>query len=140
MSQAATQVTKLTPEEINKIKEFFSVWKADPKSVTNEMRKYCIDRKDVLWTMKKDQNSSYEDKLAVFEIIEMVYQMLAIPIKEEWRPKKGGGKGQTFIATPELRQANCNAFISYIGKTLWNSLTPFEQAQIMAKIWGGVRN
>ena len=139
MSQS-TESQKVSNEDMNKIKSFHSIWKTDPKLVTNEIRKFCIDRKDSLWIMKKDQNSTYEDKLAVFEIIEMVYNMLAIPIKEEWRPKKGGGKGQTFIATPELRKQNCDAFVNYVGKTLWNSLTPFEQAQIFARIWGGVRN
>lgn len=137
-----SQTQKITPEEIAQINTFHEVWKKDPKLVTAEMRKYCIDRKDKLWEIKKDPATSFEERVKVFAVIEQVCHMLGIQVKEEWRPKEGKGRGGgTFIATPEQREANCNALMKYLKDKmkLWDHLSPFEQGQILSNAWGPVK-
>jgi len=79
-----------------------------------------------------NQATPFKDKLKIQDELAKLHKYLGY--KEI---KKLGEKTPT---TDEQRKKNCDAFISYCGKTRWETLTPFEQAQVLAVIWGSVKS
>lgn len=127
----------ISTEEKLKLSDFHKIFKADPKSVTPEMRSFVMGINDKAWLIDKDEKLPLAERVAAFDLIRMCHEILARNFQESWKPKeKGkGGPGQTYIASAEQRKQNCEAFKTYLGAT-FHALTPFEQAVALANVWG----
>lgn len=136
-----TEQMVVTLEDREKIKEFYKLFKASPQSVTNDMRKLVSEKNEVFWNIKKDQNISLKEREEAFDFMRMCHEILGRQFKEEWKPNgKPAGQTKSWPSTKEQRIQNCNDFINFCSKTRWEALSPFEQAMVLAQIWGNVKD
>jgi len=90
---------------------------------------------DIFWHKTADKfDTPYEKKMEIFDELTLLHKYFGYKLpKKPFQPK-------SYIISKNQREDNCNDMISYLKKmTVWNSLSPFEQGTIIAKIWGSVK-
>lgn len=141
MSQ--TPALKITMEEKSQVLKFFEQYKDKLSEVPKDVKDVLQSINNHLWDIKKSDTAEYQDKLAAFELIEKVHLMLGKKFDPTWKPREPnkGGPGKAWTATKQQRIQNCNELKEYLSTDakMWNSLSPFEQAQVLALVWGSVK-
>jgi hypothetical protein len=136
--------TKVTMEEKSLVLRTHEQYKDKKDQLPSDVKSILESLKDKFWDIKKNDAASYENKVEAFDLLEKVHFLLGRNFDKSWaprQPKQGQGKG-SWIASNEQRIQNCNALKNYLdspGMQIWNYLSAFEQAQILAKVWGSVK-
>ncbi len=142
MSQTQ-QVPKLTIEEKSQILKFYEQYKNKVGEVPTEVQGVLQSLNNKLWDIKKHSAATYQEQLAAFELIEKIHTMLGKKFDPSWKPREPkSGQNKSWIASKQQRVQNCNdlkEFLSSPQIQVWNSLNPFEQAQILVAVWGSVK-
>jgi hypothetical protein len=137
-----TETPIITQQEKDQITEFYKLFKASPKDVTQQMRVTMNPILEKAWSIASNKTLAIDDRIKAHDIIKPIHDMLGKPYDDNWKPKasSSGRGGGTYIATKEQRKQNCNDFIAYVGPTVWNCLTPYEIAAVLANVWGPVKS
>lgn len=144
MSQDSTQSLKVTMEEKSQILKFHEQYKNDLATIPQNVKDILQSLNNKLWDIKKSDKAEYQEKVTAFELIEKIHFLLNKKFDQSWKPKepKAGGTNKSWTASNEQRIQNCNALKAYLDSPnmqIWNYLSAFEQAQILAKVWGSVK-
>jgi len=114
------------------------LFKTAPSEITPECITKLKEIKEILYQYRQDKTNSLDRRQESFDLQQQIHEIIGFkPMDDKFRPKESkGGKSGGWLATPEQRRKNVDAAITHIGKERWGQLKPFEQAQIMASLWG----
>lgn len=141
MSQTNTEKI-IDPKKIESFNAIYQVWKADVNHTINKDTFALLQELTTqAWEIAKDKNIEVEKRKQAYELIQKLHEMLNRKFDVNWIPKGDGkSRGQTFIATKEQRAENCNNFAQYLKSAkIWEFLKPEEPAQVLAIVWGSLR-
>lgn len=97
-------------------------------------------RRKELFNYFWDKTKTPDDRNSVFDEANKISKYLNEKIIQ-WRAAKPKGTVASLPpTTKEQRKQNCDDLISYLDSVgAWDSLSPFEQGTIIARIWGTVK-
>jgi len=128
----------LTIDDKAKVFEFHKLFKVDPKSITEEARKWMMPVNNIAWEIAKNNSKTIDERNFAYDVIEKIHEMLGRKFDASWRPKEGKkGGGNWKPLTKEQRAQNCKDFIEFM-KSLGVAVYPEhpEGLQALAMIWG----
>jgi len=79
----------------------------------------------------------YDKKIEIFDELESLHKYFDFKLpKKPWK----SGIGKSYVTSKEQRITNCNNLQEFlVSIEVWDSLSPFEQGAILAKVWGSVK-
>lgn len=136
--------TKVTMEEKSLVLKNHETYKDKKDQIPADVKSILESLKDKFWDIKKNDAAPYESKVEAFDLLEKIHFLLGRNFDKSWAPRqpKSNGSGKAWTTTKEQRVQNCNDLIAYLNSgqmQIWNALGPFEQAQILASVWGSVK-
>ena len=129
------EVITISMESKAKLFEFHKLWKASPASITPEIRTFTMALSDAAWKLAKDQSQTFEVRNGIYDVIKICHEILGRKWDDSWRPREGKKQFTKRVITVEERQANCDAFVTYISKR--NLEDDTITVQQLALIWSG---
>ena len=140
--ELSNEIKIISEESTDLIDSNIKLYELNPKSITDGSRADISKLKEPVWDYYNKKDNPVKGRQQAFDLINKIHTILGFKLLDEkYRPKEKSSYGEkSWIASKEQRITNCNDLTEFLKSMgVWDSLSPFEQGTILAKVWGSVK-